>query len=384
MRTRRYPRCVAHSGVADAAVLAAAPARRRLLRVHRNALVRGSLRAGSIGAVPAREAKASRARASASRMSRHYEIQLRGVKGFTGTLTDVLRVDRRIHAEGLPQRRSALGDFPQASREHVGRAARKDGGARSGRALASAEIAPPRSRSRPTGRPASVSAARCSRSRARTPSVRFGTWTTGTVSEMTVVVESHPAMGGPVLGNITGMGFDNAHVDGNGHGPVRHADPDRRSCWRLPGRSRGDRRADAHLRAGAGPRGAAARRLCSRSRCSARGARDASTAVSRGAACRARALRAASCAGDSASPSRGSAPARAARPRAAGRARDSSAARGSAHTTAAARRRGGARGGGGTSTSDCSPSGAAADPSRAAGPCADRPALPSRSVAANT
>lgn len=48
------------------------------------------------------------------------------------------------------------------------------------------------------------------------PSVRFGTWTTGTVSEKNVVVESHPAKGGPVLGNITGMGSDNRTSMGMG------------------------------------------------------------------------------------------------------------------------------------------------------------------------
>jgi len=41
------------------------------------------------------------------------------------------------------------------------------------------------------------------------PSVRFGTWTTGTVVESNVIVETHPAMGSVVFGDLSAMGFDN-------------------------------------------------------------------------------------------------------------------------------------------------------------------------------
>jgi hypothetical protein len=48
------------------------------------------------------------------------------------------------------------------------------------------------------------------------PSVRFGTWETGMVSEMNVIVESHPAKGGPIYGNVTGVGFDTRTTHGMG------------------------------------------------------------------------------------------------------------------------------------------------------------------------
>ncbi len=41
-----------------------------------------------------------------------------------------------------------------------------------------------------------------------TPSVRFGTWTTGTVVETNVITESHPAMGSVFYGSLSVMGFD--------------------------------------------------------------------------------------------------------------------------------------------------------------------------------
>ena len=47
-------------------------------------------------------------------------------------------------------------------------------------------------------------------------SVRFGTWRTAKVSEMNVVVESHPAKGGPIFSNITGIGFDTRTTMGMG------------------------------------------------------------------------------------------------------------------------------------------------------------------------
>jgi hypothetical protein len=50
----------------------------------------------------------------------------------------------------------------------------------------------------------------------QTPSVRFGTWTTGTVIEAGVITQSHPAMGTFVIGNISGMGFDTRTVSGMG------------------------------------------------------------------------------------------------------------------------------------------------------------------------
>jgi hypothetical protein len=48
------------------------------------------------------------------------------------------------------------------------------------------------------------------------PSVRFGTWRTITVSEPNVVIESHPAMGTVVYGDVTGMGFDTRTPSGMG------------------------------------------------------------------------------------------------------------------------------------------------------------------------
>ena len=47
-------------------------------------------------------------------------------------------------------------------------------------------------------------------------SVRFGTWKTITVSEPNVIVESHPALGIALYGDVTGMGFDTRTASGMG------------------------------------------------------------------------------------------------------------------------------------------------------------------------